>query len=685
MIPSAALSDEAKPALATTAEVRALSPAEAAEERPVHLSGVITFAPEGGICFVHDHTGGIYISPSAIHPSSQTLQTGDQVEIDGFTGPGGFLPIVTAPVSGAVTFRVKGRGPLPKPRRVASGELENPDLDCEWVELEGSIRFLWSGWWRGFGLEIGEKTYPVRLRASPPYDQYPEEWFAGPVRVSAVAATIFNKGRQMTSRVFHVPGAEYIEPLNPSRSDTLFQLPASDLGSLFRVDARSGDRPVRLRGTVTMAELGRGLFLRSEGAAAWVESAQPALLAPGDIVDVVGWPRLGRFQPELRRAIHRRIGREAPPAPKRVTLANVLDGENEADLVSLRAEIIGQSRVSDGWRLVLRAEKTIFEAEFRDPGPKSSTPPIVNGSIVDVAGICKGMPTTGYSLPVRAGTFALTMRGADDLTLVQAPPWWNTQSLLWILSAIGAVGAIVSAWAITLRRRVAHQTAIISRQIEQQSILAERQRIARELHDTLEQELAGMSLLLTTAQRHLHAKPMQAERSLEIAQRMLRHSREESRSSIRDLRSLALEKLGLVGAAEELIRPLAESANIPLEVTATGDADGVPQLHASHLVRIAHEAAANAVRHAEASRIFLHFEFQADHAVLTVEDDGRGFDTTQMSDDTKHFGLAGIKERTDKLRGRCLLESAPGTGTRITITIPFEIQSDSGAGPSALS
>jgi hypothetical protein len=174
-----------------------------------------------------------------------------------------------------------------------------------------------------------------------------------------VAATTFNLQRQMTGRIFQVPNPGCIEPVEPGDGSVHFDLPLTSLDSLFRVEAEAPRTRVRVRGTVTMAEPGRGIFLRSNGVACWVGTAQPSHLRPGDLVDVAGWPHLGDFQPELRTAIFRRVGEEAPPAPKPVKMNSILAGEEEANLISLRAELIDQSDAIDGCRMILRSDGTI--------------------------------------------------------------------------------------------------------------------------------------------------------------------------------------------------------------------------------------------------------------------------------------------------------------------------------------
>src|SRR5581483_12174512 len=103
------------------------------------------------------------------------------------------------------------------------------------------------------------------------------------------------------------------------------------------------------------------------------------------------------------------------------------------------------------------------------------------------------------------------------------------------------------------RRRVAEQTRIIAAQLEQAVLKEERERIARELHDTLEQELAGAAAQLRNARRRVTTAPEQVEGAIGLAEKMLEHCRSEARSSIRDLRSVALEQRGLPGAIAEFV------------------------------------------------------------------------------------------------------------------------------------
>lgn len=206
-------------------------------------------------------------------------------------------------------------------------------------------------------------------------------------------------------------------------------------------------------------------------------------------------------------------------------------------------------------------------------------------------------------------------------------------------------------------------------QIQRAAVKDERQRIARELHDTIEQELAGLSIQLRNARQRLAGTPEQARTAIELAEQMLRHCREEARTSIRDLRSVAREQRGLRGALEEVLAPLAAEcgANYSIEVEGQpGSLAGPVELH---LLRLAQEAVANAARHASANEIRVRLAFTTDAVTLEIRDDGCGFDPTAPAP-RGHFGMLGLRERADKLHAELTITSAPGSGTTIRVVVP---------------
>jgi signal transduction histidine kinase len=289
---------------------------------------------------------------------------------------------------------------------------------------------------------------------------------------------------------------------------------------------------------------------------------------------------------------------------------------------------------------------------------------------IRITGICELTTTRPLPRTNWVDGFRLHPRSGEDLAVLRHAPWWTLPRLLWALSIVGIIAVGSMSWGAVLRRRVAEQTEIIRAQIEREAAKDERQRIARELHDTIEQELAGLSVQLRNARQRLSDSPDRAGAALDLAQRMLRHCRQEARTSIRDLRSVALEMRGLDGALEELTGPVATECGAQFRLEVSGKPHHLPGTTAIHLLRIAHEAVANAARHANPRNIEVRLEYAANSVSLEVRDDGCGFDTAAAAP-RGHFGLLGIQERAGKLNAALRLASAPGQGTTLQIKAPL--------------
>lgn len=235
------------------------------------------------------------------------------------------------------------------------------------------------------------------------------------------------------------------------------------------------------------------------------------------------------------------------------------------------------------------------------------------------------------------------------------PPFWRTRLALAIFAGIllAASGLLYWMRICSLRRRYAF-------------LLDERTRIARELHDTVEQSLAGITLQLDTVAARLGPAPDGAVRGLKVARQMARYAMDEARRSIWDLRPSELKSRDLVDALDLLAR---ESGG-RVEFAVQGTPRRLKPEVESNLLRIAQESAANAIKHANASQIEIRLRFDAAAVNLAVSDDGRGFDPAAIQTSLSgHFGLLGMKERANRIRGELVVESRPGRGTTIGVTV----------------
>jgi signal transduction histidine kinase len=242
--------------------------------------------------------------------------------------------------------------------------------------------------------------------------------------------------------------------------------------------------------------------------------------------------------------------------------------------------------------------------------------------------------------------------------------------LLWTLGIMSVVLLTGFAWLFALDRKVRQQTTIIQQKLRREAVLEERTRIAREFHDTLEQELVAITIQLETVAAQFDDAPRIARQMLELARNMTRRSLFEARRSVWDLRSHLLENSNLPTALAEVAKLMAASTRILISVETSGFQHKLPMQVENHLLRIAQEAVANALKHSHATRIELTLAYQPDKVRLRVNDDGIGF----VADKNAavyggHFGLLDMSERTEKIGGSLSLNSVPGRGTEIIVEV----------------
>ena len=200
----------------------------------------------------------------------------------------------------------------------------------------------------------------------------------------------------------------------------------------------------------------------------------------------------------------------------------------------------------------------------------------------------------------------------------------------------------------------------------------ERNRLAREIHDTLAQGLAATALHLDAAEALLEggADPAQVRAAVHRALEMTRRNLEDARRSVLDLRALPLEGRGLAEALDALAASASGPGAPAVRVEKLGGAHPLPSRVEVALYRAAEEALANALRHASAESVTLRLLVEPRAATLVVTDDGRGFDPAAVP--PGRLGLVGMRERARLVGGEMRVESAPGRGTRVEVVLPLE-------------
>jgi signal transduction histidine kinase len=222
-----------------------------------------------------------------------------------------------------------------------------------------------------------------------------------------------------------------------------------------------------------------------------------------------------------------------------------------------------------------------------------------------------------------------------------------------------AVG-LWAAWRLRLRQ-VRRQFAVV---------LAERERLAREIHDTLLQGMLGVALQLHGVSETLDASQRSTKERCERARDYLEHYIRETRQSIWDLRSPALDAQDLATALRETATNMAETGGVRVSMHVTGRPRSCGAEKERHILRIGQEAISNAVRHASASEIRVSLSYEASSMSLRVADDGRGFDPEHASHATgAHWGLRSMRERAAQAGALLEVTSHVAGGTVVDLRL----------------
>jgi ligand-binding sensor domain-containing protein/signal transduction histidine kinase len=212
------------------------------------------------------------------------------------------------------------------------------------------------------------------------------------------------------------------------------------------------------------------------------------------------------------------------------------------------------------------------------------------------------------------------------------------------------------------------------KQVEAQfaAVLAERNRIAREIHDNLAQEMLGISVQLEVVARTMPASASVAKTHLDRVRLLVRHGIAEARRYVWDLRSQALDKNDLPAALSETARRLTAETSVQAKVEVAGTFRPLSDLIEGNLLRIGQEAINNAVRHAQARNVLINLKFEARRVQLSVRDDGVGFDQqVSPNGEARHFGLMGMRERAEQIGGTLKIDSRPNEGTEVMVDAPI--------------
>lgn len=633
--------------------ILSLSPEKAKPPAAAHLQGVVTVVGQGGL-FLQDASAGIWI----FCPDPFRMHTGDEIVVDGLVGPGTYSPVVNAR-----SVRWLGRSALPRPIPVTFAQLSSGDFDSQFVSVQG--------WIRAAGMRPSEPRrswIKLQLPGGLLYVSLPLEelerskkLIGSYVRLQSVASCTKNAGRQITSPTLVVSNLDSLKVLQQPPHD-LFTAPYMAIGSLMQF--RSGaflNKRVKVEGTVTAHTPGQGLIIEDGGHALSISSMQTDAVRLGERIEAVGFPALTPTGPELQDTLFRSLGNGQPVQPSSVTSEELSEGSYNNTLVSIEGKLV--RRVLEPGRLVLliQTDSSIVLAELATTTPIEKLRNLSEGARVRVTGICvlgvQGTwnlgPTSSYTISYR-----ILLRQPGDVIVLRPPSWWTTRRLI-SLSAFLAI-VVLALVTLGIYGRIRHWRL--------KMVLRERERFSHEMHDTLAQGFAGLGFQLQAIRRDVPAHMPGLRAQVDLASKLARHSHKEALGSFEPMLP-AIEEIGeLLSSLEATANQLTKAGGVAVSTRRAGAPIRLPAKLEEALRRTGQEAIANAVRHANPTQIELSLEYLAESVRLSVRDNGCGF---VKSGGLLGFGLNGMRRRAAAVQGDIEINTQPGAGTTVTLTVPL--------------
>lgn len=604
-----------------------------------------------------DHSGGMFFEI----PKDQIPRLGETLEIEGNVTGGFYGPYI-------IVDRIKGRGGggPPKPLYFRPDFIQTGLGDNRWIEIEGLMVDIEFGDSKRSGkglLVTGENELEIRFRNQ--HDDFDlrrlEKMEGSWVKLKGSGAPLFNDQRQRIGSDIICSSHRFVEVVRETK-----QIPSVSLSEIGRWDSRRTTQSlVQTVGTVTYVEDSKTLILQQDDHGARIRTLRPHEAEAGQYLTFTGMPDTEGYFVGLRYANLQPVEEKSDgesfefPVLESIEELNPMSRENAMRLVKIEGKLMEKQ----GRLLSMQVGEELLPVRLGPAIPGEALPTI--GSDLTVEGV--KLVEADQRGQVRSVTLAT--RYPSDIQVLSVPSWWTPQKYLIAIAILVASVFLFIFWTLALKRRVLKQTTLIEDQLVSNAALEERNRIARELHDTLSQGFSGVGYQLASVENHLETNPDRAREKLDTARQMVEHSLAEARESLSGLRvPSAADSLRFPETTIAIARERCEEADLRLVVHHTLDFDpsclDTETAYACH--RILLEGVMNSIRHSGGDCVGFGSGCTDHEWLFYICDNGHGFDPEFKP--AGHFGIQGMQERAKQIEAGLTVESS-SEGTRLALTL----------------
>ena len=656
------------------------------------LTVTVTFPPQhtSRTFSAEDATGPVVLREVSTWPNNKKvpvpqLNRGDIIHAVGY--------IVRHDTTGTSMAEVKSfqklsASPLPPIAAVAAECLRDPMWQDRPVRLHGIVQDAFRDeidtYWNYLVIRSGAETVYASFTTDGSDGNKLQSIIGAEIEIEGLNTSFNDGNRRMLGQLLYILGWDGVRIIKPAPKDP-FAVPFLDNSRDTAAAIASGIDRRRAKGRVIAVWHGDRFLLRTREGHRVVRVDLAGKNPPkyGQTVEAVGIPETDLYRLNLSRATWRETSAEITSEPnlQDITMKNLttsiwggkgLQTDYHGMPVRMKGIVRSLPAPNGDGRLAIECDRqTVMIDASACPAAFEH---VEIGCLIAASGTCvmeceNWHPKAPFP---RIEGFAIVVRTPDDIRILSRPPWWTPGRLMAVIGTLLAALLGIFVWNRMLNRRaekrgreladerLAHVTSDLK--------VYERTRLAVELHDSLSQNLTGVSLAIRAANRLADSDPDSMRKSLGLAANTLDSCRDELRNCLWDLRNQTLEESDMNEAIRQTLAPHIGDAQLSIRFNVSRERLSDNTAHA--ILRIVRELATNAVRHGHATQIRIAGALEDGRLLFSVSDNGGGFDPqTAPGIRQGHFGLQGIRDRIDEFEGDFVLDSTPGKGTKATIAI----------------